>query len=568
MTDQVHQDNYPLRQGFALLLLGSVMVLLLIRGAYLHVVEGDFLQGEGDARYLRNIEIGATRGMILDRNGEPLAISTPVDSVWLNPQKLSQNRAEWRALGQLLKVDVEKALKGRMGRGFVYLRRQIDPDLGRRVMALNISGVHLQREYKRYYPTGEVSAHLVGFTNVDDQGQEGMELVYDEWLRGEYGEKQIIRDLRGRIVEDVKSIRSPVAGENLTLTIDKRLQYLAYRELKRAIQHHDALAGSAVLMDVKTGEVLALVNQPAFNPNNRAELRSNLYRNRAVTDLVEPGSILKPFTVAAALESGAVSSDIMIDTRPGYLRVGSHTVKDFRNYGVLDLTTLIQKSSNVGAAKLAQATEPEALWQVLSDVGFGELPGTGFPGERAGRLPHYIDWNEARRVTLSYGYGLSASPLQIAQSYTALANDGKLVPARFVHHESLPGQARQAAFSADVARQVRTMMERVVEAGGTGQKGAIAGYRVAAKTGTVRKVGATGYMEDRYLALYAGLAPASDPRLVMVVVVDEPQGDEYYGGAVAAPVFSAVMAGALRLLNIAPDNISVENRHQAAQGVH
>ncbi len=556
MTDQEHQDNYPLRQGFALLLLGSVMVLLLIRGGYLHVVEGDFLQGEGDARYLRNIEVEATRGMIVDRHGEPLAISTPVDSVWVNPKKLSRDHADWQALGQLLAVDVDKALEGRMGRSFVYLRRQIDPDLGRRVMALGVAGVHLQREYKRYYPTGEVSAHLVGFTNVDDQGQEGIELAYDEWLRGESGEKQVIRDLHGRVVEDVKSIRSPTPGKQLALTIDKRLQYLAYRELKAAIQRHDALAGSAVLMDARSGEVLALVNQPAFNPNNRAELRGNLYRNRAVTDLVEPGSLLKPFTVAAALESGAVDRDVTIDTRPGYLPVGTHTVKDFRNYGVVDLTTLIRKSSNVGAAKLALTMEPEALWQVLSDVGFGELPGTGFPGERSGRLPHYSDWNEAQRVTLSYGYGLSASPLQIAQSYMVLANDGVLVRARFVRQEGQLSQERRVVFSADVARQVRTMMESVVETGGTGQKGAVAGYRVAAKTGTVRKVGRDGYMEDRYLALYAGLAPASDPRLVMVVIIDEPRGDEYYGGAVAAPVFSAVMAGALRLLNITPDNIA------------
>ena len=300
MTDQEHQDNYPLRQGFALLLLGSVMVLLLVRGAYLHVVEGDFLQEEGDARYLRNIEVEATRGMIVDRHGEPLAISTPVDSVWVNPQKFSKDRADWQALAQLLTVAVDKALKGRMGRGFVYLRRQVDPELGKRVMALAIAGVHLQREYKRYYPTGEVSAHLVGFTNVDDQGQEGMELAYDEWLRGESGEKQVIRDLHGRVVEDVKSIRPPAPGNQLALTIDKRLQYLAYRELKAAIQRHKALAGSAVLMDARSGEVLALVNQPAFNPNNRAELRGNLYRNRAITDLVEPGSLLKPFTVAAA----------------------------------------------------------------------------------------------------------------------------------------------------------------------------------------------------------------------------------------------------------------------------
>ena len=568
MTENAHRDTYPLRQGFALLVLGVVMVLLLIRGVYLHVVEQDFLQGQGDARHLRTLEVSATRGMIVDRRGEPLAISTPVDSVWVNPQDLSQDRNDWKRLSKTLDVNVANALKGRMGREFVYLRRHIDPDHGQRVMDLDIAGVYLQREYKRYYPTGEVGAHLVGFTNVDDQGQEGMELVYNDWLSSESGAKQVIRDRLGRVVEDVKNIRPASPGKTLTLTIDKRLQFLAYRELKSAIKRHKAVAGSAILMDSRTGEVLALVNQPAFNPNNRAELLGNLYRNRAVTDLIEPGSTIKPFAVAAALQSGAVRSDVMIDTRPGYLRVGRSTVKDFRNYGVLDLTTLIQKSSNVGVAKLAQRTEPEFYWQVLSDLGFGLLPGTGFSGERAGQLPHYTIWNDAQRVTLSYGYGFSSTVLQLAQAYTALANDGEMVRASFVRSEQQPAAERKRVFTPEVVRQVRTMMESVVEKGGTGTQGHVAGYRVAAKTGTVRKAGAGGYSEDRYLALYAGLAPASDPRLVMVVVVDEPHGDEYYGGAVAAPVFSEVMAGALRLLDIPPDGIDQNKSTIALAGGH
>lgn len=536
-------------------MLGVVMVLLLMRGVYLHVVEREFLQGQGDARYLRTLEVDATRGMITDRHGEPLAISTPVDSVWVNPKELSVDSDELARLAKVLQVDVKKALKGRMHREFVYLRRHVDPDHGVRIMGMGIPGVYLQREYKRYYPTGEVSAHLVGFTNVDDQGQEGMELVYDDWLSSESGAKQVIRDRLGRVVEDVKKIRPASPGQTLSLTIDKRLQYLAYRELKSIIKRHDALAGSAVLIDSRSGDVLALVNQPAFNPNNRSELRGNLYRNRAVTDLIEPGSIMKPFSVVAALESGAVKRDVTIDTRPGYLRVGTSTVKDFRDYGVVDLTTLIQKSSNVGAAKLAQATAPEAYWQLLSELGFGVLPGTGFSGERAGQLPHYTTWNEAQRVTLSYGYGLSATPLQLAQAYTALANGGEMVRARFVRQLEALEPERHRVFSEEVARQVRTMMESVTQGGGTGKRGAVPGYRVAAKTGTVRKAGASGYMEDRYLALYAGIAPASDPRLVMVVVVDEPRGDEYYGGAVAAPVFSEVMAGALRLLDVMPDDV-------------
>ncbi len=568
MTEREHQDTHPLRQGIVLSVLGVVMVLLLIRGIYLHVVEQDFLQNQGDARHLRILEVEATRGTITDRYGEPLAMSTPVDSVWVNPQRLSQDHSDWQSLSKLLDVDVAKALDGRMGREFVYLRRHIDPDNGQRVMNLGISGVHLQREYKRYYPTAEVGAHLVGFTNVDDQGQEGMELVYDDWLRSESGAKQVIRDRLGRVVEDVKNIRPPSPGKNLMLTIDKRLQYLAYRELKATIKRHDALAGSAILMDARNGEVLALVNQPAFNPNNRSELRGNLYRNRAVTDLIEPGSTIKPFTVAAALQSGAVKTNVTIDTSPGYLRVGRSTVKDFRNYGVVDLTTLMQKSSNVGAAKLMQRTEPEAFWQVLSDLGFGMLPGTGFPGERAGQLPHYSIWNDAQRVTLSYGYGFSATLLQLAQAYTALANDGEMVRASFVRQEDGPGPERKQIFSPQIAKQVRTMMESVVAKGGTGRQGHVPGYRVAAKTGTVRKVGAQGYMADRYLALYAGMAPASDPRLVMVVVVDEPRGDEYYGGAVAAPVFSEVMAGALRLLDVTPDDIDTKKSTITLAGGH
>jgi len=550
--------------------LAVVMVLLLCRAAYLHVVDRDFLQGQGDARYLRTVEVLANRGMIVDRSGEPLAISSPVDSVWINPKELSAGQPQWSALEKMLGVNVAKALTGRMGREFVYLRRHIDPSLGQQVMALGLPGIHLQREYKRFYPAGEVVAHLVGFTNVDDRGQEGMELVYNDWLSSESGAKQVIRDRLGRVVEDVGSVRLASPGKQLTLTIDKRIQYLAYRELKAAIQRHQARAGSAVVMDARSGEVLALVNQPSFNPNNRSELRGDLYRNRAVTDLIEPGSTMKPFTVAAALESGAFTDSAVINTAPGYMRIkGGSTVKDFRNYGVVDLTTLIQKSSNVGAAKLALGTEPEVLWSVLAGVGLGMPPGTNLPGESGGLLPHYSMWNEAQRVTLSYGYGMSVTPLQLAQAYTALANDGRMVAARFVRSEgpSAP-MAAERVFSPQVARKVREMMEMVVQPGGTGQQGAISGYRVAAKTGTVKKIVGGSYSDDRYVSLFAGLAPASDPRLVMVVVVDEPGGEEYYGGAVAAPVFSQVMAGALRLLDVAPDAIPAVRTTVVMAGGH
>lgn len=551
---------YPLRQGFALGLIALVMLLLVFRAVYLHVIDRSFLQGQGDARHLRVVEVPAHRGTITDRYGEPLAMSTPVDSVWVNPKEFVAARAQWPALEKVLGMpgrQLEQLLRNKLTKEFVFLRRHIDPAVGEQVMALKLPGVSLQREYRRYYPTGEVSSHVVGFTNVDDSGQEGVELAYDHWLSGRPGAKRVLRDRLGRVVQNVESIRQPVPGKDVKVTIDRRLQYLAYRELKAAVMRHSAHSGSAVVLDAHTGEILAMVNQPSFNPNNRAEISGGKYRNRAVTDVFEPGSTIKPFTVAAALEQGTVKPETVIDTYPGTFRLGRYTIKDVHNLGSIDVTTVLQKSSNVGAAKIGQTTDPARFWQILNGVGFGVSPATGFPGEGAGYLSHYSQWREIGRVSLSFGYGMSASALQLAQAYAVLANDGRRVPLRFVEgdrsHEINREQGSQV-MPPHIARQVRTMLETVTQPGGTAAAAAVPGFRVAGKTGTVKKNTAGAYTQDRYQSLFVGMAPASKPRLVMAVVVNEPGPGGYYGGIVAAPVFGQVMAGALRLMNIAPDN--------------
>lgn len=558
MSNDTNKFGYPQRLLFVkgVLLLG--VAALVWRMGDLNLNQRDFLQGQGDARYLRTVAIPAHRGMITDRNGEPLAISTPVESVWANPQELAQARESWPKLARLLDMsadELEQQLARRMDREFVYLRRHVKPELAEQVMALRIPGVALQPEYRRYYPMGEVVAHVVGFTNIDDAGQEGVELMMDERLRGTPGSKRVIKDRLGRIVENVESISEPRAGDDIQLSIDRRVQYLAYRELKAAVQRHHAKAGSAVVLDVTSGEVLAMVNQPAYNPNNRSDLSSARFRNRAVTDVFEPGSTMKPFTISAALESGRFRPTTPIDTSPGMLRLGGFTIRDSHDYGRIDVSTVIQKSSNVGASRIALALEPQRLWDMLSRFGFGYDTGSGFPGEAAGLLNAYQDWREVQRATISYGYGLSVTPLQLASAYATLAADGKQRPISFfkLDRDDLP-RARQV-LEPRMARQVREMLERVVRDGGTGTRAKVAGYRVAGKTGTVRKASSGGYTEEHYLSLFAGMAPASRPRLAMVVVVDHPDDGEYYGGVIAAPVFSRVMEGALRLLDVAPDDL-------------
>jgi cell division protein FtsI (penicillin-binding protein 3) len=558
MTTPDKQPLYRFRGHFTLGLLLLAAVLLGWRIVDLHVLRHDFLQGQGDARSLRVVGMAAHRGMITDRHGEPLAISTPIDSIWANPQELLLVRERLPELARALKTDPEKlqqTLASRRGREFVYLQRHSHPDMARKVVSLAIPGVSLQREYRRYYPAAEVTGHLVGFTNIDDEGQEGIELAYDHWLRGQPGSKRVLKDRLGRIVENVESIRVPQPGGSLFLSIDRRIQYLAYSELKAAVQKHKARSGSAVVLDIKTGEVLAMVNQPAFNPNNRRNLRGDRYRNRVVTDVFEPGSTLKPFTVAAALESGDFSPASQIQTAPGFYKVGTSTVKDSKNYGLIDVATVLQKSSNVGASKMALALTAERQWDMLTRVGFGEITGSGFPGESSGLLTEHRKWRDIDRATLSFGYGISTTLLQLAQAYSIFATDGYLRPVSLQRVDDVKSVTdnQRRVMDKDTAVQVRQMLERVVQPGGTATRAAVAGYRVAGKTGTVRKSGVGGYVEDRYLSLFAGLAPVSKPRLVMVVMINEPANGDYYGGVVAAPVFSNVMAGALRLLNIAPD---------------
>lgn len=535
------------------------------RALDLQVMNREFLQDQGDARHLRALTIPAHRGMITDRNGEPLAISTPVDSVWVNPREMVGSEASWPALARVLGMppaELSTKLKQRSDRGFLYLRRHIGPDLAERVAALGIPGVFLQREYRRYYPEGEVAAHIIGFTDIDDVGQEGMELAYDSWLRGAAGSKWVLRDRFGHVVEDVAAIKDAAPGKDLALSIDRRLQYLTYRELKAAVQQHHAESASAVLLDIRTGEVLAMVNQPSYNPNNRGSMRPGAFRNRAVTDVFEPGSTVKPFTIAAALEAGLYRPSSLIDTAPGRYRVGRAMVRDVSNYGTVDLTTIIQKSSNVGASKIALSMPPQRLWQTFSAIGFGANTATGFPGEVSGSLPHFSRWREVERATLSFGYGLSVTPLQLALAYT-IFGDGRIKPASFVPVAE-PAEAVQV-LTPKTVREVVAMMETVVSARGTGVLASVPGYRVAGKTGTVQIASSSGYSAGEYVSVFAGVAPASDPRLAMAVVVTRPHGEEYYGGQVAAPVFSRVMNGALRQLGVVPDGSYARQWYADAQ---
>lgn len=548
-----HTD-YKGRRRLVLGAMAACLGVLVWRLVDLHVLDRDFYRDQGDARILREIAVPAHRGMLTDRNGVPLAISTPVASVWANPAEVIREREHWPDLVRVLDLDVdglERKLGDMAGRKFTYLQRQVTPERAARVKELGVPGVYLQKEYRRYYPAGEVAAHIVGFTDVDDQGQEGLELAYDHWLTGVPGSKRVLLDGRRRVFKDVDSLREPRAGRDLALSIDLRLQYLAYRELKAAIVEYQARSGSLVLLDVNTGEVLAMVNQPAFNPNKRSGRTGSRFRNRAVTDPFEPGSTVKPFTIASALENGAWTPETPVDTRPGTMQVGRNLVRDVHDYGLIDVATVIKKSSNVGAAKIALALPKAQLWGLFARVGFGEATGSGFPGETPGILSGFSGWRPIEQATFAFGYGLSATALQLARAYAVFGAGGIKYPSSFLRLEQAPEGER--VLEAEVVSKVVPMLESVVESGGTATGAAVSGYRIAGKTGTVKKVGAEGYSKGRYIALFAGIAPASRPRLAMVVMVNEPQGRKYYGGQVAAPVFAQVMAGALRLLNIPPD---------------
>lgn len=546
--------SYSARRRFLFVLMGLIGVALVGRAVERQVFETEFLQKEGARRYLRVVEVAADRGSILDRNGEPLALSTPVESIWVDPRELDIDTSSMRRLAEALQMptaDLARLLEKSKGRSFVYLKRQVSPDIAEAVHLLKLGGVHAQREYRRFYPAGEVVSHALGFTDIDDQGQEGLELALNDMLKGHPGKKRVIRDGRRRFVRDVESIEPARPGATLQLSLDLRLQFLAYRALKSAMDTHSAVGGTAVLMDARKGEVLAMVNQPGFNPNGDRSRTGGRLRNRAVTDLFEPGSTIKPFVVAAALESGRYLPETPIDTSPGSMRVGSGRVKDVHNYGALDVAGVIRKSSNIGVTKIALDLGPEAIWNTYDRVGIGRPLGTGFPGELNGRLTDPTRWREFDQAVISFGYGISVNALQLARAYAVLANDGLMPEPSFLLRQQVPQMQR--VMHSKTARQVQAMLEEVVSNQGTARQAAVAGYRVGGKTGTVKKHTANGYAEDRYLGLFAGMAPMSDPRLVMVVVIDEPRAGKYYGGQVAAPVFAEVMAGALRMMSIPPD---------------
>jgi cell division protein FtsI (penicillin-binding protein 3) len=542
------------RARLMILVLMGLFVILAGRALYLQGLHNDFLQQKGEARYGRVIELSANRGMVSDRNGEPLAISTPVESIWASPEDVEVTSQQAKELARLLGLapaDINAKLKG-AERSFVYLKRQISPELASRVMGLQIPGIFQQREYRRYYPAGEVTAQVVGFTGVDDQGQEGLELAYQNWLAGKAGSRRVIKDRLGHIIEDVESIKSPQEGRDLTLSIDSKLQYLAYRELKTAIDVNKAKGGELVAIDAVTGEVLALVNLPDFNPNNRNRVTGAQTRNRVITDTYEPGSTLKPFTIAAALEAGKVRPDTVIDTAPGTLKIGPATIRDAHTEGALTVAQVIQKSSNVGASKIALSLPAQTMWDLFHDAGFGQTPKTGFPGEAPGKLRPYKSWRPIEQATMSYGHGISVSLLQLARGYTVFASDGELRDLTFVK-TNVPASSRQV-ISPETARAVRAMLELVVQPGGTAPRAQVPGYRVAGKTGTAHKPDGHGYSATRYISSFVGFAPASNPRLIIAVAIDEPSGSAYYGGTVAAPVFSDVMGAALRMLGVPMDS--------------
>jgi len=547
---------------------GLFAASLAARAVHLQVFNKEFLNQQADSRHLRVENIAAHRGTITDRNGEPLAISTPVDSVWANPKELAFAEDKMPQLARVLGLDEQSLIRQitfSMNKDFVYLRRHLSPDKAQEVMALKLPGVNIQREYRRYYPAGEVVGHLIGFTDIDDKGQEGLELAFNHWLAGESGAKRVLKDRLGRSVENVESIRPPHQGKELRTSIDLRIQYTAYRALKAAIQANNAESGSIVVLDTRTGEVLAIANQPTYNPNDRSQLTAERYRNRAITDIFEPGSSIKPLIVTAALESGVYRPSSIVDTTPGYVTVGAKTIEDSHNLGRISLTTILARSSNVGATKIAMSLQPDQLWNTMSQFGLGSLTASGFPGESAGTLTHYDHWQPISQATLAYGYGLSVTPLQLAQAYAILGNDGDLQPISLLALDQV-GEGKQVV-SRDSAIAVRRMLEEVIRPGGTGTGAAVPGYRIAGKTGTSWKFAAGGYSRDKYISVFAGLAPASHPRLAVVVVIDEPSGKLYYGGDVAAPVFAGVMSDSLRLLAVPPDALPAREPNSTMQAM-
>jgi cell division protein FtsI (penicillin-binding protein 3) len=545
--------SFRLRAGFAFGLLLLAAGGLLARAIDLQLLNPEFLIKEGDARSMRDVPTAAGRGSIFDRNGEPLAVSTPVESAFAIPQELGAVPDRWDSLAKVLKRDrgeFRQRVSRSQDRGFLWLSRQLSPTQAKAVRDLGVPGVYFKQESRRYYPQAEVTGHVLGVTDIDDMGQEGIELAWDYLLAGQPGRKRVIQDRMGRVVEDVENIRTERPGQDVKLSLDMRVQYLAYRELKAAIIATRATSGSMVVIDVTTGEILAMVNQPTFNPNDRKQISASMYRNRAATDIIEPGSSIKPFVVAAALESGRFDAKSIIDTSPGFLRVADTLVEDEHPQGAIGLADILAKSSNVGMAKVALDLDPQQIWRTLTQLGFGHVTASGFPGESAGVLSNYSGWRPVVVSSLSRGYGLSVTPLQLAQAYATVGALGVARPLSMLRVDrEVPGER---VLSERAARTLITLMESVVRKGGTGTKAAIPGYTVAGKTGTAKKAGPGGYYKDHYTASFGGVAPTDHPRLAAVVVIDDPAGS-YYGGDISAPVFSAVVGGALRLMGVAPD---------------
>ncbi|RRW46837.1 penicillin-binding protein 2 [Pseudomonas luteola] len=556
--------QHPWRFRLVVIGLAGMVAAIGWRVVDLHVIDRAFLKGQGDARSVRTIPIAAHRGLITDRNGEPLAVSTPVSTIWINPKELAGAKDKWSILAESVGQpygDLAKRLEQNSNREFLYLVRGITPEQGEAVMATvkqhKIPGVYDIEEFRRFYPAGEVAAHVVGFTDIDDRGREGVELAFNDWLAGVPGKRQVLKDRRGRVIKDVQVAKNAKPGNSIALSIDLRLQYLANRELRNALAQFGAVSGSLTMVDVKTGEILAMVNQPTYNPNNRRNLNPASMRNRAMIDVFEPGSTMKPLSMSAALESGRWKPSDTVNVYPGYLQIGRYTIKDVaRSQGPLDLTGILIKSSNVGMSKIAFDIGGETIYNTMRQFGLGQDTGLGFPGERVGNLPNYRKWHPAETATLSYGYGLSITAIQLAHAYATLANDGSFIPLSLTRVERSP-QGSQVV-PQQVAKTLQGMLQQVVEAPTGVFRAQVPGYHVAGKSGTARKaaVGAKGYTQNSYRSLFAGFGPTSNPRIAMVVVIDEPSKGGYYGGVVSAPVFSRVMAGALRLMNVSPDNVA------------
>ena len=551
---------YPWRFRLMMGLLALMVGAIAWRIIDLQVVDRDFLIGQGDARSLRHIPIPAHRGLITDRNGEPLAVSTPVTTLWANAKELQVAKDRWPALAAALGQDpkaLAERLEAQANKEFIYLVRGLTPEQGQQVLDLKVPGVYGIEEFRRFYPAGETTAHMVGFTDIDDHGREGVELAYDEWLAGVPGKRQVIKDRRGRLIKDVQVTKNAKAGKPLALSIDLRLQYLANRELRNAIIENGAKAGSLVIMDVKTGEILAMVNQPTYNPNNRRNLQPAMMRNRAMIDVFEPGSTMKAISMSAALETGRWKPSDKVEVYPGTLQLGKYTIRDVsRTEGpVLDLTGILINSSNVGMSKVAFDIGGETIYHLAQKIGLGQPTGLDFPGERVGNLPNYRDWKKAETATLSYGYGLSVTAIQLAHAFSVLANNGRMVPLSLIHIDETPKSTQ--VIPENVAKTMQGMLQQVIEAPRGVFRAQVPAYHVAGKSGTARKtsVGTKGYAENSYRSLFAGFGPMSDPRYAIVVVIDEPSKAGYFGGLVSAPVFSKVMSGTLRLMNITPDNL-------------